>query len=469
MTLKYFVNPFAVAGDVTPIPDPVQVGGEVSYSQGFGPDYSLPYPSNPAALTFPRKQFNQLMFDITSSLQQLQSIGVFPFITSAMNDGTPYPYNKYAFCIYDDGTNGPRIFQSLMNGNTNMPASQRTIQPYTASGNILTLSSTTPYFTGAAVTVSSTGTLPSPLVAGTIYYVINISSTEISLATSLVNALANIPITLSGVGSGSQKVIIPISWQWVNNTAAAVVIDNAPTFESSVVNGNVVYWDSANNWYAKAIADGSNAQNVVGIADVTFSRVFAFGDISPLIGLTGLTPGVIYYLSSTTAGAITATPPTNSALIQVGVAKSATELFLNIQVSSNKATFSAVLSAPQSISGSGVTQIELNTIDYDLSGSFNDASYIFQPTIPGYYFFIGSAAFSAVGVTSVGVYIFKNGVEQAVTNSTVQSGESPIISTSAILFMNGTTDYVDLRVNEASGASYTIATQYTFLQGFRIV
>lgn len=107
----------------------------------------------------------------------------------------------------------------------------------------------------------------------------------------------------------------------------AVVINNA-TFEASVSNGEVVRWDSGNSRFDEAVADGTSNNRAVGIADVTNSKVYLYGEC-PLF--SGLTPGARYYLDGTTVGAITATAPTDA--VMVGIAKSATVLWVDIDVS----------------------------------------------------------------------------------------------------------------------------------------
>lgn len=116
-TPKYFSYPFGVNGDLAAIPDPTQAGGSISYQQGFGPDYALPS-SNPAYLTIPRTNFNQLIYDITSTLQQLYQNGFPLFITSAMNDGAPFSYSKNAY-VYQ--TTDGNVYYSLVNSNTDVP------------------------------------------------------------------------------------------------------------------------------------------------------------------------------------------------------------------------------------------------------------------------------------------------------------------------------------------------------------
>jgi hypothetical protein len=75
-----------------------------------------------------------------------------------------------------------------------------------AGTDILTLSASNANFaTGVPVIFTSTGTPPPPLVAGTTYYVIRIGSATtnpgtIKLATTYENAIANIPIDITGAG-----------------------------------------------------------------------------------------------------------------------------------------------------------------------------------------------------------------------------------------------------------------------------
>lgn len=74
------------------------------------------------------------------------------------------------------------------------------------------------------------------------------------------------------------------------------------TFEGTVADGDMVYYHLTNTRFEKAIADGSAAQDVVGIADVTNGKVLASGLVATS---RSDTPGDILYLSATVAGAIT--------------------------------------------------------------------------------------------------------------------------------------------------------------------
>ncbi len=117
-----------------------------------------------------------------------------------------------------------------------------------------------------------------------------------------------------------QKAIVKL----VSATNHVVRLEDV-TFGPSVSDGDAVYWDSANSRYDRALADGTDKQKMVGFADVTNSLVEAFGRSSLF---SGLTAGTKYYLSGSTAGAITTTAPSEK--VAVGLAKSATVMFVDI-------------------------------------------------------------------------------------------------------------------------------------------
>lgn len=107
----------------------------------------------------------------------------------------------------------------------------------------------------------------------------------------------------------------------------AVVVDNA-TFAPAVnTNGQIVYWDSANNRFDLAIADGTVKQQAVGAADVANAKVYCFGAATLFAGLT---PGSRYYLSSTVAGGMVLVAPGIGRTVLVAIARTTTEAFVDI-------------------------------------------------------------------------------------------------------------------------------------------
>ena len=70
----------------------------------------------------------------------------------------------------------------------------------------LTFSQPIPIDSGDGVKVSSTATVPSPLVAGTTYYAIKVTDTSYQLATTMANAFAGTAIDLTSAGSGQHTL-----------------------------------------------------------------------------------------------------------------------------------------------------------------------------------------------------------------------------------------------------------------------
>jgi len=118
---KFFVNPFAVDGDKSGIPDTTQPSGAVSYQIGWGVDYQLDITGvDPNAKPIPRNESNQLYFDITEAIKQYQTLGVPDFITAAENLGFDYIYDIYARVRYDDG-GGFKVYENQVGANTTLP------------------------------------------------------------------------------------------------------------------------------------------------------------------------------------------------------------------------------------------------------------------------------------------------------------------------------------------------------------
>lgn len=127
MDTKFFSYPFAVAGSKTPVPDATQLSGDVSYQEGWGPDYQADPDSDPSAKLIPRSPFNQLMFDTTSNLRQYQLQGFPQWATSANNGGTPVAYPFGAVLVWNGGSGSDwTVYQAIIDGATAEPGTDPT-------------------------------------------------------------------------------------------------------------------------------------------------------------------------------------------------------------------------------------------------------------------------------------------------------------------------------------------------------
>jgi len=111
--MKRFVEAFAQSGDKTEVPNTVQGDGSVSYTSGYGPDYEKNLDSDPEAKRIERQKMNQVLFDITNSIQETQANPFPPFFSSADNGGTPMSYIEGVIV-----SNAGLLYQSLENSNT---------------------------------------------------------------------------------------------------------------------------------------------------------------------------------------------------------------------------------------------------------------------------------------------------------------------------------------------------------------
>lgn len=184
-----------------------------------------------------------------------------------------------------------------------------------------------------------------PLASGKLYTYAAGTSTPLATYSDvdLLSANAN-PIVLDSAGratiylsSASYKFVLKTSADstiWTQDNVSAtppfnVDVDVAGTAGEALSAGNAVYLSTDGLWY-RTDADSvlsSILPNAVGMVQAAISSG-ASGSIrriGRITGLTSLTPGTVYFASAT-AGAITATPPTNARLI--GVADSSTSIVL---------------------------------------------------------------------------------------------------------------------------------------------
>jgi hypothetical protein len=122
MDQKFFIQPFAFAGDKTAIPDAVQPSGVVSFNQGYGFDYQRELGVDPDAKSIERNQMNYLFGVITEQLGQYQRESIPEFITTADNGGAPYPYARGVSVRYRASGGDPFLtYVSKVAANTATP------------------------------------------------------------------------------------------------------------------------------------------------------------------------------------------------------------------------------------------------------------------------------------------------------------------------------------------------------------
>lgn len=105
--------------------------------------------------------------------------------------------------------------------------------------------------------------------------------------------------------------------------------------------------------------------------------------------------------------------------------------------------FSAYLSSNQSVTGGVYTKITLDTEEFDTNNNFSSSR--FTPTVAGYYQINGCIAPGTSTITACVAKIYKNGSSYKAGSAI--GGTSLTFfgaSVSAVVYLNGSTDYVEL-------------------------
>lgn len=129
--------------------------------------------------------------------------------------------------------------------------------------------------------------------------------------------------------------------------------------------------------------------------------------------------------------------------------------------------FRAYQATLQSISDNTFTKLTLNTEVFDTNSNYDTSTYRFTPTVAGYYFISGTLYFNAAP-QFLTVSIFKNGLQDA---RGPQSGNGLYIYNStatALIYLNGSTDYVELYGYQNSGTAKNTepGATLTYFSGF---
>jgi hypothetical protein len=169
-----------------------------------------------------------------------------------------------------------------------------------------------------------------------------------------------------------------------------------------------------------------------------------------------------FYVSSV----LNAIPATNASVQQT---------YLASGVAGTGPAFSAYSNANQTVTNATYTLITNNSEVFDTNSSFNNTAsgnaYAFQPTVAGYYQIIASIRDNTGGAANNQFIscIYKNGsLYSATITNFAAAGVVGVVSVcTAIIYLNGSTDYVQQYVYQNQGSSITTNSNgtYSFFNG----
>jgi hypothetical protein len=120
--------------------------------------------------------------------------------------------------------------------------------------------------------------------------------------------------------------------------------------------------------------------------------------------------------------------------------------------------FSAYMSSSPSWATGVFTKAAINTEEFDTNSNFDSTTnYRFTPTVAGYYQVNGAISFGNTVATGAGIIsLYKNGAEFKKGGSgSLNAANFTIQILSTILYLNGSTDYVELYGVQTSAGALT--------------
>ena len=122
----------------------------------------------------------------------------------------------------------------------------------------------------------------------------------------------------------------------------------------------------------------------------------------------------------------------------------------------NSPAFSASASTQTSLPASTFTKVLFATEEFDTNNNF--ASSRFTPTVPGYYQINASVQMLGT-VPYATAAIYKNAVAYKISSQEQGSQIDPVKTLSALVYLNGSTDYIEIfAFNGSASAVNTVAS-----------
>ena len=349
------------------------------------------------------------------------------FLTSNGSSAPSWSTVSTAITITDDTSSATAyypLFARVTTGTTNTEYTSSTKLNYTPSTGLLTATA----FSGSGASLTNltagnlSGTIPSGVLGNSTVY---IGTTAIALN----RASASISLTGTNIDGSAGSATTATTATNATNTA---ITDNT---------------SSGSTWYPTIVSTTTgNLPQTTSSTKLSFVPSTGTLNINAL-GLNGSTSGTVILNSVAIAGSNTATLPAATG---------------TVMVSGNMPAFSAYANASQSISAGTFTKVAINTKIFDTNNCFDSTTnYRFTPTVAGYYQVNGTVSCGTSASVEVIAAIYKNGsVYSRGTDLGFAVGtlSNPIVTYNEIIYLNGSTDYIEL---------YGLVTSPTAGAGFR--
>ena len=116
------------------------------------------------------------------------------------------------------------------------------------------------------------------------------------------------------------------------------------------------------------------------------------------------------------------------------------------------------------------TKIILDTEEFDTASCFDSSTnYRFTPTVAGYYQINAAVTYTVAASTAgAGAVIYKNGSGLCWGTASGTSNMYPTAFLSSLIYLNGSTDYIELYIYNGTGAtsSTSYGRSYCYMNGY---
>jgi hypothetical protein len=132
---------------------------------------------------------------------------------------------------------------------------------------------------------------------------------------------------------------------------------------------------------------------------------------------------------------------------------------VTLGVYGNIPAFSSTMGSSQTVANATSVKLAFDTKVFDTANCYDTSNYRYTPNVAGYYYITMFIAFAGSGGTKTGIimpYLYVNGTTTYQLNRSYASSDYPSSTGNLILYLNGSTDYIEAYVNQSTGGSAPI-------------
>lgn len=135
---------------------------------------------------------------------------------------------------------------------------------------------------------------------------------------------------------------------------------------------------------------------------------------------------------------------------------------VNIAKLGSGPAFYATASAATSLASSTYVKIGFDTVTFDTASCFSTVNNRFTPTVAGYYQVSAGVQYNGTSTTTgfVLLALYKNGSSAGTGSNLITAIQYAIPNTTALVYLNGTTDYIEIYAYHSQGSTQTISGQF---------